>query len=98
MPGSGGPWRAVACEWERSEEGSRGWDGVQSEEVHLKKKKTNIYFWCNLLKEKFTQKRKLSLLTIMHHSESVELLSKVVDEDIGKETLKVFVQRSQTDL
>lgn len=47
MPGSGGPWRAVACEWERSEEGSRGWDGVQSEEVHLKKKKTNIYFWCN---------------------------------------------------
>lgn len=34
----------------------------------------------------------------MHHSESVELLSKVVDEDIGKETLKVFVQRSQTDL
>lgn len=36
MPGSGGPWRAVACEWERSEEGSRGWDEVQSEEVHLK--------------------------------------------------------------
>lgn len=36
MPGSGGPWRAVACEWERSEEGSRGWDGVQSEEVHLR--------------------------------------------------------------